>query len=68
MTDAVMKGEIARKVPVDSTSARARRVDASTTSPMPQTTERTRKVWRPMGTSWSLSKADTFSGSVPAER
>ncbi len=68
MTLAVMKGETARKVPVVSTSASVRRMEASTTNPMPHTTESTRKVWRPMGTSCSRSKAETLSGSEPAER
>ena len=68
MTLAVMKGETARKVPVGSMSASVRRNEASTTSPMPQTTDSTRKVRRPTGSSCSRSKADTLSGSFPAER
>jgi hypothetical protein len=55
MTVAVMNGETARNVPVGTTSASVSRADASTTSPMPQTTERTRKVCRPMGTSCKRS-------------
>ena len=38
---------------VCSASASVMRNPASTTSPMPQTTERTRKVWRPIGMSCS---------------
>ena len=40
MTVAVMNGETARKVPVGRRSARVRRAEASTTSPMPQTTDK----------------------------
>jgi hypothetical protein len=39
----VMKGETAMKVPVGSRSASVRRVEASTTRPMPQTTDSVRK-------------------------
>ena len=55
MIEAVMKGETARKVPVGKKSAKVMRDPASMIKPRPQTTERTRNVWRPIGTSCSSS-------------
>ena len=54
-TEPVTKGDTSRKVPVGSRSASVIREPASTIRPMPHTTERTRKVWRPIGTSCSSS-------------
>ena len=58
--------ETAMKVPVGRMSARVRRAEASSTSPMPQTTDKRRKMWRPLGSSCSRSKAETLAGSLPA--
>ena len=44
MTLPVMNGETAMKVPVGNRSASVRRAEASTTRPMPQTTDSVRKV------------------------